>query len=233
MKKEFNVLCYGDSNTWGFVAGSINYETYYMERYPKTIRWTGLLQDYLGKDFHVVEEGLNGRTTNADSIITPDRSGKTYLPPCLFSHAPLDLVILCLGVNDFKIEFNRTADDVRNGLVELIDIIQATTFGANMRSAPPILLVNNCLLSNELYQGMDGDFIFKGAICKGSQLSKLLPKLASDKHCYYLDTTDILFSELDGLHYDEEGHKQFAQKIFPKIKDIFDMNSTDNLDKVF
>jgi lysophospholipase L1-like esterase len=36
------IRCYGDSNTWGFVPNSINYETFYMERFPRKIRWTGI-----------------------------------------------------------------------------------------------------------------------------------------------------------------------------------------------
>lgn len=90
------ILCYGDSNTWGLVAGSINWETYYMERYSFPIRWTGRLQQLLGKSYRVIEEGLNGRTTNADHNELPGRNGKTYLEPCLASHRPLDLVVLFL-----------------------------------------------------------------------------------------------------------------------------------------
>lgn len=220
MKKIFNILCFGDSNTWGYVAKSINFETGFMERYPRSIRWTGLLQNHLGECFYVIEEGLNGRTTNVDYKDIPDRNGKVYLPPCLYSHAPLGLVIICLGINDLKMEFNRAADDIRNGLAELIDIIQATTFGADMASAPEILLVNNCLPVNENYQDMYGNFVLKGAIKRGLQLCELLPELVFEKHCFYLDATDILFSELDGIHYDANGHKLFAQKASQKILDI-------------
>jgi len=86
-----NILCYGDSNTWGFIVGSFDSKTGYMERYPFHIRWTGRLKKLLGKSFHIIEEGLCGRNTNIGN--PPELggkicNGKTYLQPCLLSHAP-------------------------------------------------------------------------------------------------------------------------------------------------
>ena len=46
------IVCYGDSNTWGYIPGSAE------ERYPYDIRWTGVLQRLLGAEYHVIEEGL-------------------------------------------------------------------------------------------------------------------------------------------------------------------------------
>ena len=53
-----NILCYGDSNTWGYVAGKFDMKTMYMERYPRNIRWTGRLQKLLGDDFYVQQKIL-------------------------------------------------------------------------------------------------------------------------------------------------------------------------------
>ena len=46
------ILCYGDSNTYGYnpVNGL---------RYPKDVRWTGVLQKLLGEQYAVIEEGCN------------------------------------------------------------------------------------------------------------------------------------------------------------------------------
>lgn len=52
MKK---VLCFGDSNTWGYNPST-------KDRFPKEIRWTGILQGKLGsEDTKIIEEGLVGR----------------------------------------------------------------------------------------------------------------------------------------------------------------------------
>lgn len=216
------ILCYGDSNTWGFVAGSIDFKTFYMERYPRNIRWTGLLQQYLGDEYYVIEEGLNGRTTNVDYKDLPGRNGKTYLLPCLYSHSPVDLVILGLGANDLKTEFNREAKDIAEGLSELIDIIQATTFGPNMKSAPKILLVSYAIPVNENYLDTNNEPIFKGAIEKAKQFSFWVSKLAKDKQCYFLDIAPhIYLSQVDGIHFDETAHKEFSKLITSEIKNIF------------
>ena len=54
------ILCFGDSNTWGYVP-----ET--KKRFPWGIRWTSILQDKLAdKKIHIIEEGLCGRTTVYD-----------------------------------------------------------------------------------------------------------------------------------------------------------------------
>ena len=48
------VLCYGDSNTYGFDPRS-----WLGERYPADVRWTGLLARKTGGT--ILEEGQNGR----------------------------------------------------------------------------------------------------------------------------------------------------------------------------
>ena len=93
------VLCYGDSNTWGYIGGT-------GERFAPEVRWPGVLQAALGGAYRVIEEGLNGRTTVFDDSIEEGRNGETYLRPCLQTHAPIDLVILMLGTNDLKRRFS-------------------------------------------------------------------------------------------------------------------------------
>ena len=43
------ILCYGDSNTWGYVAGS-------GARYPYNVRWTGVAQRELGNEYIIFED---------------------------------------------------------------------------------------------------------------------------------------------------------------------------------
>jgi len=99
------VLCYGDSNTWGCEPGT-------GARYPRDVRWPGLLQAALGDAWHVVEEGLGGRTATLDSPIMPGKNGLEYLIPCLASHAPLDAVVIFLGTNDMADRYSLSAMEV-------------------------------------------------------------------------------------------------------------------------
>ena len=105
------ILIFGDSNVWGDIPLQVG------TRLPDNVRWTGVLQNMLGNDYEVIEEGLIGRTTNVDDPFPgfEDKNGKDYLFPCLRSQIPLDYVILLLGSNDFKKVFNRTAKDVAKG----------------------------------------------------------------------------------------------------------------------
>ena len=100
-----SILCYGDSNTYGLMPDS-------PDRYPRDVRWTGILQKKLGEDYYVIEEGLSGRTTLWDDPIEEHKNGKKYLLPCLDSHKPVDLVILMLGTNDLKTRFSLTPFDI-------------------------------------------------------------------------------------------------------------------------
>ena len=50
------ILCYGDSNTWGYEPATGN-------RFPEDVRWPGVLAREVGNDFWVIEEALNGWTT--------------------------------------------------------------------------------------------------------------------------------------------------------------------------
>jgi lysophospholipase L1-like esterase len=88
--QDKTILCYGDSNTWGFNPAT-------QARYARDERWTGVLRQALGDGYWVIEEGLNGRTTVWDDPIEDYRSGKEYLLPCLRSHKPVDLVVVMLS----------------------------------------------------------------------------------------------------------------------------------------
>ena len=50
-----NILCFGDSNTYGHNPSG--------GRWPLHERWPGILQELLGEEYHIIEEGLCGRTT--------------------------------------------------------------------------------------------------------------------------------------------------------------------------
>lgn len=218
------ILCYGDSNTWGYVPLSSADRNIAIQRYPRNVRWTGVLQNLLGEKFYVVEEGLNSRTTNIDYQIPPDRNGKTYLPSCLYTHAPIDLVILALGGNDLKSYFNRTAKDIRAGLGELVDIIQASPYGEKIQQPPQVLIMALSKLSpkTEQYKDENGITIFEGARKKSEELTEQYAALAKEKNCHFLNVSDAIApSEIDGIHLDNVAHQKLAQLVAAKIKSIF------------
>jgi lysophospholipase L1-like esterase len=223
------ILCYGDSNTWGYVPAIPDpSKTILPQSFAWNIRWPGRLQKMLGDDFHIIEEGLNARTTNVDHVSPPDRNGKTYLLPCLYSHAPLDLVILMLGGNDMKTYFNRTPADICAGLADLVDTIQATQYGVNFSQAPDILLVAQApmLPICETFTDAAGVRCYAGGVAKARALPPLIKNLAATRNCYFIDLTGkVEASAIDGMHLDATGHKRVAEVMAAAITQIYSHNS--------
>ena len=127
------IVCYGDSNTWG-------YDPVSQDRLSITQRWTGVLAQELGAGYRVIEEGLGGRTTVWDDPIEGYKNGKGYLIPCLETHKPIDLIIIMLGTNDLKKRFSVSAYDIANGAGVLVDVVQKSASGPR-GAVPQILLM--------------------------------------------------------------------------------------------
>lgn len=125
------VLCFGDSNTWGYVPGSNG------ERLPREARWPTRLQAALGGDWEVIPEGLSGRTATIDRPDSEGRNGLPYLLPCLLSHAPVDLVVVFLGTNDVNfVEDERVARCV----ARLVRVVRGSEAGPG-GGAPEVLVI--------------------------------------------------------------------------------------------
>ena len=129
------IICFGDSNTYG--RDPVN-----KGRLDKKTRWPGVLQDTLGAEYDVIEEGLNGRTTVWDDPVRggPKRNGSLYLLPCLESHAPINLLVMMLGTNDLKARFAVTPYDIGESMGALIEIAQNSQCGWN-GNRPDILIM--------------------------------------------------------------------------------------------
>ena len=208
--KAVKILCFGDSNTWGYIPGT-------GERYPVNIRWTGILQNKLGNNYWVVEEGLNGRTTVIDDPKKPYRNGKEYLLPCILSTNPIDLVILFLGTNDLKERLNRTPNQIANGAFELVQLINKV--GQNRNGSPPQIILVSPPIINETVPGVKKNYL--GAEEKSKRLASLYEKVANKTNSIFVNSA--LFadpSEVDGYHFNKQAHKKVAETLYNKIKNI-------------
>ena len=105
-----HILCYGDSNTWGFQPG-------FGGRYPRPHRWTGVAEGLLGDGYVFLENGLNGRTTDFDDPDLPYRNGCKGFAYAMVSQKPIDLLVLMLGTNDLKFT---AAEGSRDGLARIL-----------------------------------------------------------------------------------------------------------------
>ena len=208
------ILCYGDSNTYGQIPGQG------MRRYDETTRWPCLLQDALGKEYRIIEEGLSGRTTVWEDPIEEHRNGKTYLLPCLFSHMPLDLVILMLGTNDLKVRFGGLSSmDIADGVGNLIEKIRDPRFGRAGRSPEILLVAPAPLLSTPMLLELWGE----AGIEKSHQLASWYAKKAEELNVHFFDAGSVVeVSPEDGLHYMPKGHRALADALHEKVLEISD-----------
>lgn len=203
------VLCYGDSNTWGYCADNA-------ERFSSGVRWTGVLSALLGDGFAVIEEGLNGRTTVFDDPIEGHKNGETYLTPCLDSHAPIDLVIIMLGTNDLKLRFSVCAHDISGGMEKLIRIIKSSESGVR-HAAPKILLMSPAPV------GKLTDFadMLEGAVEKSQGLSRYYKDIASRHEISFFDVGSVAApTDVDGVHYDEAAHMAIGENVAKIAREI-------------
>ena len=207
----YRILCFGDSNTWGFIPDKP------FTRYPYNTRWTGVLERLLGDGCEVIEEGQNGRTTVWDDPFGDHKNGKIYLPPCLESHAELDLVVLMLGTNDLKAHFKLGAAEVAQGMKFLIGLVRSSGAGRH-GSAPDLLVVSPPPLGKlSLLAGIYGE-----APIKSQELAHQIGLITEFLDCPFMDAGEVVTSSsIDGVHWDADQHHQFGEAIHRRITTEF------------
>lgn len=212
------VLCFGDSNTWGFIPESITES--HPRRHPLEIRWTGVLARELGSDFRVLEEGQNGRTTVHDDPFAVARNAKPVLPAILESHKPLDLVILMLGTNDLKQVFSVSPGEIAMGVKVLAQMILSSDTGIHARAPRLLLMCPPVILDNSHLPDVAAKFP------RAPELSRDLPRcyeaLATSLGCAYLNTQELIQpSPVDGIHLDAAAHQTLGLAVARKVKSLF------------
>ena len=202
MKK---IICYGDSNTFG-------YNTKDCSRFDENTRWTGILQNSLGKGYEVVNEGMCDRTgfvTNPKGFLF---SAQKHFPKLISKSEDIDLLILWLGTNDLQSQYDISMGSVEKGLEKLINIAQEKA--KNIIIIPPVILNEKVLEGNFNFQ------FDKTSVIKSKKIGRIFRTLASVYHCEYFDINKITKpTDLDGLHYDENSHKIIGEKLSKFIED--------------
>lgn len=207
------VLCYGDSNTYGYNPSN-------GLRYPEDVRWTGILRTLLGNEYRIVEEGCNGRTTIFDDPAEGWKNGLTYLQPCLNSHKPVDIVILMLGSNDLKKTFHASAEAIADGAGELVNVIQTFT-REKQGFEPKIILVSPPEIGEGMWSSPFYGSFDETAIQRSREFPKYYQKVAEKYQCVFFDAAEYIEpSEVDSLHLSREAHSILAKELCEVIRHI-------------
>ncbi|TDU64249.1 lysophospholipase L1-like esterase [Prosthecobacter fusiformis] len=214
------ILCFGDSNTWGYDPEGM--KAPFPRRHPLEVRWTGVLARELGVGYRVIEEGQNGRTTVHEDPLNICRKGKDYLPACLESHKPIDLVILMLGTNDLKTMFNMPPGEIAAGAGVLARMILGSNAGP--ADGPPKLLLVCPPPVGDLSHLPDIAARMADGTARSAKFPHYYAALATALNCAYLNSQDIVKpSALDGLHLEAEEHLKLGRALADKVRELGDL----------
>ncbi len=211
-----HVLCYGDSNTWGYVPAGDG------ARWPTYVRWPGVLSKLLRTNYRITEEGLCGRTTVHDDPFAPgiERNGLKLIGTILDSHKAVDLVIIFLGVNDLKSCFSATPTDIAKGVELVVRSAQNPEFGPGGVEPPDVLVI--CPLSIWEVAANLGP-MFKGGREKSQELRDTFRQMTKRINVPLLYAEDfIAVDPSDGIHLSADSHGILGQEVAKWILEWFD-----------
>lgn len=204
------ILCYGDSNTWGYDPANKDPLTGKSARYDEHTRWTGVMKDLLGEDYYVYEAGLSGRTTVFDDPVMPTRNGARDFEMVLQMCDPVDCVILALGTNDMKDQFQASALIVAKAMERLLHVCKAALQGSRSPNAKIILV---CPLKPYADgNGVYGHGFSTRSTEEAENVRTYYKQLAQKNQCAFIDWNDYVSpSPADGIHMSPDGHKRIGE----------------------
>jgi lysophospholipase L1-like esterase len=205
------VFFYGDSYTWGYDPGKGT-------RFPYEQRWTSIVREKLGRDYTVIVEALNGRTTAFDDPFCSYRNGQFAFPMLLDSHHPIDLLVIMLGSNDCKEHLHNRPTAISWGMRSLVELARGKGYGPDGNDPAILILAPPAMIPGDQGRANFDLREFDGAAAKASELAKEYKKIAAENNCFFLDTAPAAPpSPIDGLHLSVESNKTLGEWIAPEI----------------
>ena len=198
------LLCFGDSNTYGHDPRS-----YLGDRYPREVRWTGLLAGHPG--WQVENLGQNGRSI-------PCRPGElAQLRRQLADFGPPDVLAVMLGSNDLLQSPRFTAADTAARME--VFLRQLLAFPSLPQEKCRLLLV--CPPPMRPGTWVQEDRLLTESAALGNVYAALAQRLGIS----FADAKEwdipLLF---DGVHFSPEGHQTFAREIVRVLEQLLEDN---------
>lgn len=208
MQKQ--IVCFGDSNTWGYDAKTDG-------RFSEEVRYTCRLSELLGRTkYNVIEEGLCGRTTVFDDPLTEGLSGLSYITPCLMSHSPVDLLVVMLGTNDCKERFSLLPRNIACGMKRLLQKAMQTNC---WRKQPNILLVAPGPIEPPCETSPVACEMGHCA-ARSAGLAAEYRKIAEELAVDFMDAGEfVTMNQIDFMHLTAESHGILAEKLAAYVKE--------------
>lgn len=206
---KLSVLCYGDSNTYG-------YDPETGGRYPYEKRWTTLLGDMLGEKYEVIAEGLNGRTTAYDRPGAAWKNGAGSFVACLGTHKPVDYIVIMLGTNDCNEELGLSAEDIAGGMETLVKLAEDEAPGLQ-GYVPEIIVAAPAAIQEDFERSPFADKLTYESVRKSNDIGPLYREIAERHGTRFADATHDIEVSHDCEHLTVKGHRQMAKLLFYTI----------------
>ena len=179
------VLCYGDSNTYGYDPRG-----FFGDRYPKESRWVDILAQRTG--WQIQNEGQNGREI-------PSRPFQYQRTGELLAQLVPDVFVIMLGTNDLLRGYS--AEETCSRMEAFLRHIQPGC-GQLLLIAPPPMKRGAWVTEESL-------------IAESVKLAEAYQALSQKQSIFFADAekwnVQLAF---DGVHFTEEGHRAFAKGLY-------------------
>ena len=183
----FQILVYGDSLTWGIIPNT-------RRRLSFSERWPAIMERHLvdaGLAVRVIEDCLNGRRTVWDDPYKPGRNGLDGLEQRMEINAPLALVVLMLGTNDFQSTHRHTAWQSAQGLAAVVGSMRRAPIEPGM-PIPEILIVAPPPITTPIGQPLAPKFEGGPARCDG--IAVAYAEVAAELGCLFFNAASVVSS---------------------------------------
>lgn len=212
------IICYGDSNTYGYDP-----RCFLGDRYPEERIWTTLLERMLNESLpapgatvapanagrpriEVINRGTNGRKIPAGVW------GYRYVESILEGLTAEDFLVIMLGSNDILM----TDDPEADGPVEKMEAL--LKWLAERENCPRILLIAPAYPDPD---GLEGGSRAERYVAASIAMNQGYRKLAERYGIAFSDAASWgIETAFDGVHYTEEGHKVFAGHMAELFREI-------------
>jgi len=199
------ILCYGDSNTWGYIPESGS-------RYPLNKRWPGVLRQHLGNDYFVIEYGINGRS--AYDLMPPgdERNGEEQLKNYLSQYPTPAITSIMLGTNDLLNHKSLSVRKIAEKLIQLAGYIQQKNKA--LQSSGVVVLIS----PPPIYPQIEPAYYYENEIKKSQELSSHILELAIQSDIPFINAADVVMgSQEDGIHLNGESHTKLGKFIYEEF----------------
>ncbi len=209
------IVCFGDSNTHGYNGDTGG-------RFDETERWPCLLENLLGEEYLIREEGCSGRTTCFVDPLWEGLAGIQLIAPILMTHEPVDLLVIMLGTNDVKTRFSATPENIAVGMTQLVHKAKNVR-DVFRNNEPHILIIAPPPIEKGYLESSIGGEMGERCIEKSKALAPLYQAVAEQMGCGFMDAGQIEgigMNHTDYMHLTKESHRLLAEAVAEKIKEM-------------